>query len=308
MAGVIALGECMAELSLTAPQADRGGSAAIGYAGDTYNTAVYLRRLGLEVAYASAVGQGDPFSAGILASLGDEGIGRELVVEAQGRLPGLYAIQRDAKGERSFFFWRSEAPARDYLKLVDLAALGAALKAADLIVVSAISLAVIGDEGRATLGGLLADAAQAGAAVAFDTNYRVRLWPGPDVGRAAIEALLPHCRYLSLSAEDVAAFKGRSAEAMARTWAARGVEVVLRHADHRIEVLSAEGVELFPAEAAIAEVVDTTGAGDSFNAGYWATRLKGGSPAAGVAVGRRLAAAVVQSPGAIIPKAAMPAL
>jgi len=136
MAGVIAIGECMAELSLIAP-----GSAAIGYAGDTYNTAVYLRRLGLEVAYASAVGQGDPFSAGILASLADEGIGRGLVVEADGRLPGLYAIQRDAKGERSFFFWRSEAPARDYLKLVDLAALGAALKAADLIVVSAISLA-----------------------------------------------------------------------------------------------------------------------------------------------------------------------
>jgi 2-dehydro-3-deoxygluconokinase len=308
MGGVIAIGECMAELSLTAPEAGRGGAAAIGYAGDTYNTAVYLRRLGLDAAYASAVGQGDPFSAGILASLAEEGIGRGLVVEAEGRLPGLYAIQRDAAGERSFFFWRSEAPARDYLKLVDLEALGAALKDAELIVVSAITLAILGEAGRAVLGGLLAQAKAAGAAVAFDTNYRVRLWPGPDVGRAAIEAVLPHCRYLSLSAEDVAAFKGRSAEAMARTWAARGVEVVLRHADHRIEVLSGEGAELFPAEPVADSVVDTTGAGDSFNAGYWATRLRGGSPAEGVAAGRRLAAAVVQHPGAIIPRAAMPTL
>jgi 2-dehydro-3-deoxygluconokinase len=306
MAGVIAIGECMAELSLAGPDAGQGAAAAIGYAGDTYNTAVYLRRLGLQVAYASAVGLGDPFSAGILASLADEGIGRELVVEAEGRLPGLYAIQRDDRGERSFFFWRSEAPARDYLTLVDLEALGAALKAADLIVVSAIGLAVIGEAGRSTLGGLLGEAARAGAAIAFDTNYRARLWPGPDVGRAAIEAVLPHCCYLSLSAEDVAAFKGRSAEAMARTWAARGVEVVLRHADHRIEVLSAEGAELFPAEDAVAAAVDTTGAGDSFNAGYWATRLKGGSPAEGVAAGRRLAAAVVRHTGAIIAKAAMP--
>ena len=305
MARVIALGECMAELSLTG-QDGQVGAAAIGYAGDTYNTAVYLRRLGFEVAYASAVGQGDPFSTGILASLAEEGIGRELVVEAEGRLPGLYAIQRDARGERSFFFWRSEAPARDYLKLVDLAKLGAALNAADLIVVSAISLAVVGEAGRATLGGLLAEAKAAGAAAAFDTNYRARLWPGPEVGRAAIEAVLPHCRYLSLSAEDVAAFQGRSAEAMARTWAARGVEVVLRHADHRIEVLSGEGAELFPPEPLAETVVDTTGAGDSFNAGYWASRLRGGSPGEGVAAGRRLAAAVVQHPGAIIPKAAMP--
>jgi 2-dehydro-3-deoxygluconokinase len=302
MPGVIALGECMAELSLTG-----GNTAAIGYAGDTYNTAVYLRRLGLDVAYASAVGTGDPFSAGILATLDEEGIGRGLMVQAEGRLPGLYAIQRDARGERSFFFWRSEAPARDYLKLVDLAKLGAALNAADLIIVSAISLAILGEAGRASLDGLLAAAAKAGAAVMFDTNYRVRLWPGPDVGRAAIEAVLPHCRYLSLSAEDVAAFGGRSAEAMARTWAARGVEVVLRHADHRIEVLSAEGAELFPPGEAVAAVVDTTGAGDSFNAGYLATRLGGGSAADAVAAGRRLAAAVVQHTGAIIPKAAMPA-
>ena len=305
MAGVIALGECMAELSLTSDDGGKG-AASIGYAGDTYNTAVYLRRMGLEVAYASAVGAGDPFSAGILATLAEEGIGRALVVEAEGRLPGVYAIQRDDKGERSFFFWRSEAPARDYLKLIDLAALGAALNDAQLIVVSAISLAVLGEAGRTVLGDLLAQAKAAGAAVAFDTNYRVRLWPGPDVGRAAIEAVLPHCRYLSLSAEDVAAFGGRSAEAMARTWAARGLEVVLRHGDHRIEVLSADGAELFAPEAVAASVVDTTGAGDSFNAGYWATRLRGGSPSDGVAAGRRLAAVVVQHAGAIVPKAAMP--
>ena len=302
MAGVIALGECMAELSLTG-----GNAAAIGYAGDTFNTAVYLRRLGLEVAYASAVGQSDPFSAGIMASLAGEGIGQALMVEASGRLPGLYAIQCDAQGDRSFFFWRNEAPARDYLTLVDLEALGVALRTADLIVISAITLAILGEAGRGVLLKLASEAARAGVAVALDSNYRPRLWAGPDVGRAAIEAILPHCRYLSLSADDVAAFGGRSAEAMARVWAARGVEVVLRHADHRIEVLSGDSAELFPPEPALAAVVDTTGAGDSFNAGYLATRLRGGSAAEGVAAGRRLAAVVVQHPGAIIPKAAMPA-
>jgi 2-dehydro-3-deoxygluconokinase len=301
MGGVIALGECMVELSLEGP--DR---ALVGYAGDTYNTAVYLSRLGLDVAYGTAVGRGDPFSEGILASLAAERIGRDLVVEAEGRLPGLYAIQTDARGERSFFFWRSEAPARDYLKLVDLGALRSALLGAQLIYVSAIALAVIGEGGRAALLPLLAEARDAGVAVAFDTNYRARLWPGPAVGRAAIAEAIGVSRHLSMSTADVAAFEGGDPGEMARGWAASGVEVVLRHEDQRVEVLTGGAVESF-APGPTVTALDTTGAGDSFNAAYLAARLAGRPAAEAVAEGRRLAAVVVAHRGAIIPKAAMPA-
>jgi len=300
MVAVIALGECMGELRLSEP-----GVAEIGYAGDTFNTAVYLRRLGLETAYASAVGRDDPISLGIMSLLAREGVNASLMIQADGRLPGLYAIACDAEGERSFFFWRSEAPARDYLALVDLERLSTALKASDLIVVSAIGLAIIGEAGRARLVELLADASGVGVAVAFDTNYRARLWPDAAAARSAIEAVLPYCRYLSLSTDDVAAFASGDPTALARAWAARGLEVVLRWGDGRIEVLVGDAVEVFGAEASL-RALDTTGAGDSFNAGYLATRLRGGSVSEAVAAGRRLAAEVVQHPGAIIPLAAMP--
>ncbi|HEY2753423.1 sugar kinase [Phenylobacterium sp.] len=300
MAGVIALGECMVELSLAGE-----GTALVGYAGDTFNTAVYLQRLGAPTAYATALGGGDPFTRGILAKMAEEGMAADLVVEAKGRVPGLYAIQRDAAGERSFYYWRGEAPARDYLGLVDVTKLAAALMAADLVYLSAISLAVLGDQGRAVLIPLLREAARGGVAVAFDTNYRPRLWPEPELAAAAIGAVIETSRYLSVSSADVAAWGDPAA--LARGWAARGVEVVLRYDDRRIEVMSGDRVEAFPAEPPI-PVLDTTGAGDAFNAGYLARRLKGRAPGEAVSAGRRLASAVVQHPGAIIPRTAMPDL
>ena len=300
MAGVIALGECMVELSLGGPAV-----AAVGYAGDTFNTAVYLSRLGLPTAYATAIGAGDPFSAGILELMAAEGISRELVVESQGRVPGLYAIQRDAAGERSFFYWRGEAPARDYLQLVDLPKLEAALGGADLVYLSAISLAVIGVAGRAALLPMLTKAAASGVAGAFDTNYRPRLWPRAAAGRAAIGAVLSLCRYLSLSTADVEAFHGGSAATIAKESADRGCEVVLRDEDRTINVYADGAVAVFPAEP-VERAVDTTGAGDSFNAGYLAARLGGASVAEAVAKARALAAVVVRHPGAIIPADQMP--
>jgi len=58
---VISVGEVMIELA-------RGGDGrfAIGCGGDTFNTAVYLARAGIDVAYATALGN-DRYSDGILA-------------------------------------------------------------------------------------------------------------------------------------------------------------------------------------------------------------------------------------------------
>lgn len=290
----------MVELALTRPT-----SARVGVAGDTFNTAVYLQRLGASTLYGTAVGAGDPFSLAILQRMDDEGISAELIVQAPWRLPGLYAIQRDRAGERRFYYWRKEAPARDYFQLVDFAKLQAAMLGADLIYLSAITLAVIGASGRGLLAPLLQEAVKSGVAVAFDTNYRAQLWDGHAEARWAIEAVVGISRYVSASVDDIAGFEpGGNARALASAWADKGTEVVLRHQDRSLEVRSDVGVMLFAAQPSI-PVVDTTGAGDAFNAAYRSARLSNLGVREAVAAARSLSAMVVQHAGAITPRSAV---
>ncbi len=59
-------------------------------------------------------------------------------------------------------------------------------------------------------------------------------------------------------------------------------------------------------DAQAVSIVDTTSTRDSFNAGYISKRLNGSSVEQSYKAGHRLASAVVQHRGAIMPKEAMP--
>ena len=299
MTRAVAIGECMVELSLAGSDA-----ASVGYAGDTFNTAVYLSRLGLEVAYATALGADDPFSAGILRLMAEEGIDDSLVVRARGRLPGLYAISQGASGAPRFDYWRAEAPVRDYFRLADEAGLSPALlralRQAQLVYISGVTLAVVGEAGRTQLFALLAAATHAGAAVALDVNYRPRLWGSAEAARTAMTRAAAFARYVSLSEDDRNGLGGWRPPDEA--------EVVERLADRTVRVRFEDGVLDIRPGAGRFQAVDPTGAGDAFNAAYLAARLEGDSPTRAVAAGRRLAEAVVSRRGAIIPKSETPGL
>jgi 2-dehydro-3-deoxygluconokinase len=190
------------------------------------------------------------------------------------------------------------------MALADLAALERAMARARLIYLSGITLAVLGGQGLGTLLPLLERARDADAAIALDTNYRARLWPGPAAARAALEAVAPVCRWVSASESDLMAL-GEDPHACAERWLASGAEVLLRRDSHEILALTAKGRDCFAPDRAVV-ALDTTGAGDSFNAGYLAARLRGEDAPRAVAAARELASAVVRHPGGVIPRSEMP--
>lgn len=301
------IGECMVELRT---QAD--GQLAQAFGGDTLNAAVYLRRLledgEVQVDYLTAVGD-DTLSQAMRARWREEGVSDERVRVLPGRLPGLYLIQTDADGERRFLYWRGEAAARECFDGADAQPLLAALAGYQVLYLSGISLAVLTDTGRERLFAALREARATGTRLVFDNNYRPRLWAGVQAARTAYQRLLQLTDLALVTWEDDAALFGFADEAaLFAQYAEWGVaEVALKRGARSCLLQDRQGRQEVDGEA-VARVVDTTAAGDSFSAAYLACRLQGGAPDVAARWGHRLAATVIQHPGALIPRAAMPAM
>jgi 2-dehydro-3-deoxygluconokinase len=298
MIRAVAIGEAMIELRPV------GGDAyARAIAGDAYNTAVYLARaLGSagRVSFLTAVGD-EPLSAAILTDIEAQGLDASLAFVTPGGQPGLYTITLDARGERSFHYWRSTSAARRWS--VELIARGGAevLAGVDLVYWSGISLAILPPEDRTAALDLLRALKPHVGLIAFDPNVRPKLWPDLDVARRTVEAACGLADIVLPSAVDGDLIWGEAdPQRQLDRYAALGaVEIALTAGPAGAWLRTAAGTE--PVPAPDAHVVDTSGAGDSFNGAYLAARLQGVPPHEAATAGLALAARVVAAPGALIP-------
>lgn len=301
---IACIGECMIELS------DAPDRMTRRFGGDTLNTAVYAARIGqksgVSVDYVTALGD-DPYSDEMLAAWQSEGVGVEHVRREPGATPGLYMIRTAAGGERSFYYWRDQAPAK---RLFDGPAghrLAERLSEYDWLYFSGITLGVLTLEGRIAFFDALRQASQAGARIVYDSNYRPRLWEDAGEARAANEVALGWCDIALPSFDDERTlYRDRTPAAAAERIARLGPEeVVVKNGPDDGVILAGGDVQPFHTTMHPAPV-DTTAAGDSFNAAYMVARAAGDGPAAAAAAGAVLAAQVVGARGAIIDQTEMP--
>lgn len=297
MPGFLALGECMVEIG---PAHD--GMCRRGFAGDTFNTAWYARRLLPEawtVSYGSCIGT-DAISDEMAAYMESHGVDTSSLRRLDDRTVGLYMISVQ-DGERSFSYWRGQSAARAMAE--DPAWLEEITAGRDIIHFSGITLAILPPEQRQTFCNVLAKARAGGAQVAFDTNLRPRLWGSEEAMRAGLtlgasvaDVVLPSFD------EETALFGDATPEDTIKRYRDGGARLIAVKDGGGPLTLWTEESGVTTLQPQKVTPVDTTAAGDSFAAGLLASLATGHDLEAAAGRAMALAAEVIQAPGALVPE------
>lgn len=297
---VLGIGEAMVEFVPVGGETYRRG-----FAGDTLNTCWHLAQLlgpHARVGYFTKVGA-DTASDQLVAFIEASGMDAQRIVRDAERTLGLYVISLSG-AERSFMYWRDTSAARRLAD--DLDGLIEATRDCGLLHVSGITLAVIGDTGRRHLIEALRQARRVGAVVSFDPNVRLRLWRGVSELRAATQAMLEVVDIALPSFDDEAAVWGDAdPEATLVRLEAAGVPEIVVKNGAGVVVYAVAGRRGRVPTPEVANLRDTTGAGDSFNAGYLAGRLVGLAPLESCRLGQQVAGEVIGHYGALAPREAL---
>ncbi len=293
---LLAIGEVMAEIR----QGDTD-AFSVGFAGDTYNTAVYCARaLGgrHRVGYMTRIGT-DPLSLALRAKMDGEGIEASAVVTDPDRNLGIYSVSTDDTGERSFHYWRDRSAARTlFADENDLNH----LDRAPIVYLSGITLAIVSPDARHRMMdrlSALSDTQE--VSVAYDSNYRPKLWESHAAAQAVTERMWTIADIALPSIDDEMALFGETGGAVLTRFAKRQWRAC---AIKRGEAgpCAPHFTGALPAFDPAAHVVDTTAAGDSFNGAYLAALIEGRNEGDRLMAGHELARAVVGFPGAIGPQ------
>lgn len=300
MKSIALIGECMIELN-----GEPFNSMQQTYGGDSLNTAVYLSRLAGEacsVHYATAMGE-DALSRQMIEHWQQEGIKTDTVLIDPDHQPGLYLIQLDSEGERTFLYWRDNSAAKYLLRHPRYDELEAKLLDKDCLYLSGISLAILPEVDRDILVELLQQASHQGVKIVFDSNYRPALWQDEDDARRAYQQILAVTDLALVTNDDEQALWGDLSDhdTLERLAHCGAKSVVLKRGSSACiwyDFINDETYNVEPQR--VTNVVDTTSAGDSFNAGFLAGYLNGLSAKRCAQLGHQTASRVIQHKGAII--------
>lgn len=299
---LLGLGECMVELHADEPLGV-ARSLQRDFGGDVLNALVAASRLGARTGFVTRVGD-DPFGAALLAGWRAEGIDTSQAQLVAGD-NGVYFISVDARGEREFSYRRSgSAAAAMDASLVD----EAAIAGARWLLVSGITQALSAGAQAATREAVRL-ARRHGTQVAYDPNYRPRLWQsrgGLAAARQAFAEIAGEVDWLLPSQPADAELLGGDVDradacTVLRAFARLSPRVALKCGEAGAWLAFDGWFFDVPVEAVV-RPVDSTGAGDAWNGAFLHHLMRDLPPAAAALAAHGVAARTLLHRGAIAPR------
>ena len=286
---LVGIGECLAEFSFIGD-----GNYSLGYSGDVLNALAAAGRLGLSTGLITAIGD-DPFLSGLVDILDEEHIDLSHAPILKGKPNGVYFVYVNESGGPSFHFLRKDSAARESFVCQPLSEIIDYVLSARALLFSSIPLAVMKE--REKIFEMLA-AVKGKTIIAFDLNVRRALWPDFQDLISMFSLLAPLVDVLFVTNEDDEILFGpRDMRDAMDDYKQRGFQQVIIRRGGDSTLAFADGESFQGPVPRVASIVDTTGAGDVFNAGYIAAMLRGHPAYECAALGNATAAASVDSRG-----------
>jgi sugar/nucleoside kinase (ribokinase family) len=249
------------------------------------NSALALARWGVDVRLAGCVGQ-DRFGDYVLEGLKDGGVNTRWVQRTEDATTGFFYINVTPDGERTFF--GSRAASGCTRKLRDAAKLCKGASAAHLVGYNFLN------PGTAHAAKQIARTVHArGGWVSLD----VGMAPSQQIPRKILQ-IVPSVDILLISADEATLLTGERdpRRSFARLQKAGAREVVLKLGKRGCLISENGATQLVPSFDV--KMVDSTGAGDAFVAGFLQARLRGWSTAEAAVAATASGAAAVSFMGA----------
>lgn len=260
---VLAIGELLADVVTEeyVVSLREARSFKIFQGGSPANVCANLRWLGASTAMVSCVGN-DGIGEFILDAMKHTGVATEFIVRST-EYPTSLVLVGKSKGTPEFIAYRM---ADRHLPPVDTSLIDAAR------IVHTCAFALSKSPARENILQALHRAKAQNKLVSVDWNYAPSIWP--DDGRTVLDEIVALNPLLKMSLDDISRFEGRALSVEeARACLSRfNTEVLaLTCGKDGVWYRSGEGEWHFKPAAAVTEVVDSTGAGDAFWAGFlWA--------------------------------------
>jgi fructokinase len=253
------------------PGADIGAIGLAGrIGGSPLNVALGLARLGHPVGYFTKISQ-DLFGTRIRAFMEREAIDRSLLIPTE-RNTTLAVVSLGADGSPDYAFYIEGTADRSIEPEEVPAELPETIRAIHLASYSTVT------EPTASALARLARQEHERRFVSYDPNVRAAIEPDLAVWRAKVAELVPLAALVKASEEDLGLlYPGRSLDAVLDDWIAAGAGMAVLTLGERGAVARTSAGVSASAEGQTVAVVDTVGAGDTFQAALLARLAETGA-------------------------------